>query len=233
MFKWLSRTASEFKSGFLVKAGKELKKQPTQVILVKKLLETVFLGILVLALAIGNAFLSLTDPRKLQRKVFEKNKRLIEGGLPGNPVQEGFESDSVQEGFESDSAQSFEGDSVQGSVQLAFGEAKPANFGKPAEANSFELHAEKERVLHLSKRISRMENLLLKLDNSKFVAQKINGTNLGQKLSDFEEFKQNTGLEIAALKQRLDKIQPVKGKKNNVTNISDEKLRRLVFRTSN
>lgn len=162
------------------------------------MLVTVFLSVMIVALALGNAFLSLAGPKRL----FLAKSGLREEELP------------------------------EGSERVFSGEAlKPALAGPvqvPARGSS-----DSERIAFLGKRIERLEQLLLKIDNSKFVAQKINATNLFQKLKELEQFKQDTRLEIAALKQRLDRVQPVKAKqKKNFPEISDEKLRRIVFRST-
>lgn len=176
------------------------------------MLVTTFLAVLILALAIGNAFLSLTDPKRLQQKMLG-------------------ESNSFSSGSESLDAQNSLNRTIQ-EIQGHQSFQKPAKKGQ-SQGISFELAAERERITYLNKRISRLEQLLLTINNSKFVAQKINGTNLGQKLSDLEQFKQNTKLEIAALRQRLDKIQPAKReRKPRIPNISDKKLREIVFRAS-
>jgi hypothetical protein len=152
------------------------------------MIETLFLVVLIVALAMGNAFLSLTSPKRLAKMSNGTNQR-----TQNQPLLPADES-----------------------------------------GLSFEERAERERVNYLSRRIERLEQLLLKLNKSDFLAQKINSTNLSQKLEELEEFKQNTRLEIAALKQRLDKISPEPEKKqNNVPEISDEKLREIVFRASN
>ncbi len=176
------------------------------------MLVTTFLAVLILALAIGNAFLSLTDPKRLQQKMLKES----------NSFPQGSEGLDAQDSFNGEIPE------MQGSQSFQ----KPAKK-RQSQDISFELAAERERIAHLNKRISRLEQLLLKINNPKFVAQKINGTNLGQKLSDLEQFKQNTKLEIAALRQRLDKIQPVKNKrKPRIPNIGDRKLREIVFRAS-
>ncbi len=150
------------------------------------MLETLFLAVLIIALAMGNAFLSLTSPKRLAKMAQGKNQASQEMVCPSEPEL------------------------------------------------SFEDRAEKERIEYLGRRIERLEQLLLKLDKSDFVAQKINTTNFSQKLEELEEFKQNTRLEIAALKQRLDKIQPESKKRPKpAPNLSDEKLREIVFRASN
>jgi len=160
---------------------------------------TTFLTVLILALALGNVFLSVASPQRLQKLAKESPKRQKQGL-----------------------------DSSQTSLQNSLSQESES------QAMSFEEQAEKEKIGYLYKRIDRLEQLLLKLDSSKFVAQKINGTNLGQRLQEFDEFKQNTKLEIAALKQRFDKMQPVKkSNEKKASEISDEKLRDLVFRASN
>lgn len=98
----------------------------------------------------------------------------------------------------------------------------------------FEEAAEKERIGLLNKRIDRLESLLLKINGTKFLGKKLNGTVLGQKLVDFNEFKDNTKLEIAALKQELARVKNqlgIKERKNPGEDypISDEKLHELVF----
>ncbi len=151
---------------------------------------TLFLAVLIVALFLGNVFLSLTDPKRLKRAA----------------------------GAEPALEQSFE--------------LRPEEMAL-AEPVSFEGNAAKEKMDYLNKRVDRLEQLLLKIDNSKFIAQKLNATNLYQKLNGLDEFKQNTRLEIAALKQRIDKVQPApKAKKVKVPEISDENLKEIVFRAS-
>lgn len=163
------------------------------------MLETIFLAVLVLALLLGNAFLSV-----IARK---DSGRMPE---PEMPVQDGFEDRALEQ-------------------PPVLEQSFPAFKTRP----SFEEDAQSERIEYLNRRIARLEQLLLKINGSKPIAEKINGSTLSQKLSDLNEFRQSTRLEIAALKQRLDKVQPVESRpKSNVPEISDEKLRDLVFRAS-
>lgn len=120
-----------------------------------------------------------------------------------------------------------------GKLGLAVQESDAESNEMQESQLSFEQAADKERIRMLNKRIERLEQLLLKINNSKFIARKLNGTGLYQKLSNFDQFKQDTKLEIAALRQRLDRIQPQKKKpKPDLPKISDEKLRDLVFRAT-
>jgi len=170
------------------------------------LIATIFLSVLVLALVLGNVFLSLASPKRLQS--------LSQGSDFGQPEQCQPEQET---------------ESGQASVQDSFSEARDQPLPRPDFKNT----AEKERVNHLNKRIERLEELLLKINNSKFLAQKLNGTKLSQRINEFDSFKQNTKLEIAALRQRLDKVQPQKKKfKQPVPDISNEKLKQLVFRST-
>ena len=185
------------------------------------MLETVFLSVLIVALALGNVFLSLTDPKRLLAARTRQN--------PGNGP--GFENGP---GLENGLAQSNILDEFREAGESSQAAESRGSFGQVGEGrDSFEQAADRERVRHLNKRIERLEQLLLKINNSKFVAQKINGTNLYSKLRDLNQFKQDTGLEIAAMRQRLDKIQPLeKASKPKLSEISDKKLRDLVFRAS-
>ncbi len=162
----------------------------------------------------GNAFLSLTDPKRIEKMADKMRKESLSGKnliAPNNALVAPDASD-------------FQNDLVQTSVQDSYSEAMPeTTFGQKASM---------EKIAYLTKRITRLEELLLKINNSQFLVQKLNGTNLSQKITEFETFRQNTKLEVAALKQRLDKIAPVKKKpKLNIPEISDKKLHDLVFRS--
>ncbi len=153
------------------------------------MLITVFLSVLVLALALGNLFLSITEPKGLQSRAKQENNSSLQ---------------------------------IQQETAL------------PATGDDFQRMADRERVRMLNKRIDRLENLLLRINNARFVAKKLNGTNLIQKLNGFEEFKQNTRLEIAALKQQLASMQKNKPKatRKAVPETDDEKLHKLVYHSA-
>ena len=173
----------------------------------RTLITTVFLSVLILALAFGNAFLSLTGRKRLLS---------ARAGLKQSDLPEGSEGIFLN------------------GREPVFSEPRMQPGLPEAKGVSFRASADSERLAFLGKRIERLEQLLLKIDKSKFVAQKINGTDLFQRLKELEQFKQDTRLEIAALKQRLDRIRPVKERpKNPVPEISNEKLRRIVFRSTN
>ncbi|MCX6799260.1 MAG: hypothetical protein NTW59_04160 [Candidatus Diapherotrites archaeon] len=91
-----------------------------------------------------------------------------------------------------------------------------------------------DRVKMLSGRIERLENIILRLNNKQFVAKKINGTSLYQKINDLETFKQDAKLEIAALKQQLAAIMPPEARraKKETVEIEPEQLHRFVFRSA-
>lgn len=188
------------------------------------MITTVFLSVLILALALGNIFLSLTSPKRLQREESQAD----EGEFETASVQDSF----IDTSQKVDDVESQEVDDGESQEVEGVKEAEPGEIGKSRKA-SFEENAGMEKMDYLNKRVERLEQLLLKINNSKFVAQKINGTNLGQKLADLNEFKQNTRLEIAALKQRLDKVAPQEKKpKEKIPDISDEKLREIIFRAN-
>ena len=136
--------------------------------------ETLFLTVLVIALGLGNVFLSLTDPKRIE-KLITANKE------DQNPVSE-LGQTTVQDSFsEADNNLENGGFAVRGKV-----------LNGSHKYNSLDSEADKERIIYLGKRIDRLEQLLLKLNKSDFVAQKINSTNFGQKLSDLDAFKQKT-----------------------------------------
>jgi len=197
---------------------------------------TTFLAVLVLALAFGNIFLSLTSPKRLERMVEMAREK---AGIEASGQCQGEETDAAGQAGHSLNKEdaSFE---PQPARENGFSPETPCPEeilpvpGPSLEDSSFEDQAERERVSCLGKRIERLERLLLKINNSAFIAQKLDGTNLAQRLKDLDLFKQNTRLEIAALRQRLDEIQPPKPReKQNIPDISDEKLHDLVFRVSN
>jgi len=165
---------------------------------------TLFLVVLIVGLVLGNVFLSLTSPRRIQRALMAEN------GLQ----ELSSESDFVPYNAPSSTSAEFD---------------QPPMIAPP----SLEQQVVKDRFVHLNKRMDRMEQLLLKINESKFLAQKLNGTNLVQKLNKVDKFQQTTKLEIAALNQRLDKILPEKKRvKKPGPGISDEKLREIVFRSA-
>ncbi len=191
------------------------------------MIATIFLSVLILALFLGNAFLSLTDPKRL--KVAAKQQ---ENNIPQNDFD--LESqqvhETVQQKYDFQEAEEIQGNESRTLVAKSKYEGNEFN----AKPIPLEESSQIERVDYLNRRIARLEQLLLKLNGNGVIAQKINTTELNQKLENLGEFKQNTKLEIAALKQRLDKIQPLeKKKKQNIPEISDKKLRDLVFRASN
>ena len=160
------------------------------------MLETVFLGVLVLALLLGNAFLSITSPKRA--------RRMPEGEMPELDALAGraFPQQAVS------------GQSAFESHALAQPPVLEQSFPAFETKSSFEEDVESERIDYLNRRMARLEQLLLKINGSKPIAEKINGSTLSQK-------------------QRLDKVHPVERKaKGNVPEISDEKLRDLVFRAS-
>jgi len=152
------------------------------------MLVTVFLVVLIIALAFGNILLSLLKPPMPE----QPHPSTVENSTLENPRQGVFK-------------------------------ANPA----------FELAADKERIQMLNKRIDRLESMLLKINGAKFLGKKLNGTVLGQRLNEFSEFKGNTKLEIAALKQELAALKSklgVQGKKSKTDYaISNKKLHNLVF----
>lgn len=178
--------------------------------------ETVFLSVLVVALALGNVFLSLLGPKRL---------RVLAGKKGEQEAEQGFGQSSVQDSFS-------EAAYLNGPSEVkAFAVRGQVSNGLKCK-NSFDSEADKERIRHLGRRIDRLEQLLLKINSGDFLAQKVNATNFGQKLSDLEEFKQKTRLEIASLKQRLDDVKPVSEKKRQeLPKLSDQRLHELVFRT--
>ncbi len=208
----------------------------------EKMVVTIFLSVLILALFLGNAFLSLTDPKRLKAAA---KQREINGTDTTNSIETINGSETVLE------SQQYAQEEVRETVQQKYNfqeteeiqnneskilVAKSKYDGNTSLTKSIPLEesSQVERVDYLNRRIARLEQLLLKLNGNGSIAQKINTTELTQKLDSLGEFKQNTTLEIAALKQRLDKIQPVeKKKKQNIPKISDKKLRDLVFRASN
>ena len=205
------------------------------------MLVTVFLSVLILALAMGNIFLSLTGTKRLEKVGQEGNGQLVfDNGFVQSDVQDSF-SEALPDADNGNSISFDKAENGGAGNSLSFGQAKgkssapsfqQADSGA-GKGPSFEQAAAGEKMAYLNKRLERLEQLLLKIDNSKFLAQKLNSTSLSKKLSGLDEFKQNTRLEIAALKQRLDKVQPVKkAKKPKVQDISDKKLRELVFRSS-
>ena len=153
---------------------------------------TVFLSVLILALAMGNAFLSVTSPSKIVPKA---------------------KQDTGKQGF------------------VAAGKLRKGQ-GSPG----FESEADAERMRMLHKRIDRLESLLLRINNTNFVAQKLNGTNLVQKLNGFEEFKQNTKLEIEALKQQLSAVKKDSGIKakprEEIPDVPESQLHDLIFHSA-
>ncbi len=146
------------------------------------MLVTIFLGILIVALILGNIFLSIAKPKKIEEALLreigrKENSRALLQQMQNNK-------------------------NIAASNQLLQqGKIRPAFVS--AEQPDFQQMAEMERTRMLNKRVDRLESLLLKINGAKFVSYKLNRTNLAQKLSGLEEFKQNTELQIAALKQQL------------------------------
>ena len=146
------------------------------------MLVTIFLGILIVALVLGNIFLSIAKPKKIEEALL----REIGGKENSMALLQQMQNNK----------------NIAASNQLLQqGKIRPAFVS--AEQPDFQQMAEMERTRMLNKRVDRLESLLLKMNGAKFVSYKLNGTNLAQKLSGLEEFKQNTSLEIAALKQQL------------------------------
>lgn len=178
--------------------------------------ETIFLTVLVIALALGNVFLSLLNPKRLERLSKAGEMQDGDSGLGQASVQDSFSESRISNEFPIGSQSTDRSKMLDDST----------------EKQDFDSNANRERIRYLGKRIDRLEQLLLKLNKSDFVAKKINSTNLGHKLSDIDKFKQKTRLEIAALKQRLDKVQPAaRRSKELIPDISDKRLHELVFRT--
>ena len=146
------------------------------------MLVTIFLGILIAALILGNIFLSIAKPKKIEEALLreigsKENSRALLQQMQNNK------------------------NIAASNHLLQQGKIRPAFVS--AEQPDFRQMAEMERARMLNKRVDRLENLLLKMNGAKFVSYKLNGANLEQKLSGLEEFRQNTSLEIAALKQQL------------------------------
>ena len=206
------------------------------------MIATIFLSVLILALFLGNAFLSLTDPKRLR---VAAKKREINGIAKTNCTEAINGSETILEN------QQYAKEEVQETVQQKYNfqktdeikddkirtlvaKSKYERNNTLAKSIPLEESSQIERVDYLNRRIARLEQLLLKINGNGSITQKISTTELTQKLNSLGEFKQNTKLEIAALKQRLDKIQPVEKKKTeNIPELRDEKLRDLVFRASN
>lgn len=177
------------------------------------MIETIFLIVLIFALVLGNIFLSLTSPKRLEKMAQKANEKNLARSQENSSIGQSTLGNwqESQSRLTAEHSQTFQ--------------AKESDFAEDLE---------KEKANYLTKRIERLEQLLLKINNSKFIAQKLDATNLAQKLKDFDEFKQNTRLEIAALRQRLDKSHPQKEEvKQPIPDISDDKLHDLVFRVSN
>ncbi len=166
---------------------------------------TTFLGVLILAFFLGNVFLSITSPKRLQKQ--------FQGELDEVTQEE------MEAGF------------VQASSQPVG--AAVASAGTVPNQASFEQRLGFEKRALLNKRVDRLEQILLKLSSSNVLAQKLDATTFSKKMDGYSKFKETTRLEIAALKQRLDKVQPVSKKAKKNIEISDKKLRDLVFRASN
>ncbi len=204
------------------------------------MIATIFLSVLILALFMGNAFLSLTDPKRLKAMAKQQEINGVETGLESRQyvqeelpiVQETMRP--VQEAVQQKYDFSETGE-ITGTGQRALVvRSKYAGSLPVVKPMPLEEATQIERVEYLNKRITRLEQLLLKLNENGSISQKINTADFNQKLNSLSEFKQNTRLEMAALKQRLDKIKPVEKKsKPNISEISDKKLRDLVFRASN
>ncbi len=141
------------------------------------MLVTVFLSVMVLALVLGNVFLSVTKPGNAAAHLQATNP--LE-----NELQQTFQNSA-------------------------------------SSKQAFEQAADRERTRMLNKRIDRLESLLLRINNAKFVARKLNGTNLVQRLNGFEQFKQDTRLEIAALKQQLAALKKNEGEGLNQNKEAD------------
>ena len=166
------------------------------------MLETVFLGVLIIALALGNAFLSLAPKKKAANGFGVQGQDINNGLLPSN--------------------------------ETAFpGQSSGAKLPAPSQrATAFEKELEREKIAFLGKRMARLEQLLLKMNSNGFLAQKLDNSNLGQRLKSLEEFKEKTRLEVAALKQRLDNSVPAEKRQvEAIPAVSNEKLHSLVFRS--
>ncbi len=59
----------------------------------------------------------------------------------------------------------------------------------------------------LYKRVDRIENLLLQLNNSDEVLRKLAELKISQRVSELSDFRQSAKLELASLKERLDSIE--------------------------
>ena len=107
------------------------------------------------------------------------------------------------------------------------------NFETKERSKDFEDISRNEKLNYLNKRMNRLENLLLRVNNTQFLGKKLNGTKLFQKVNDLDEFRQNAKLEIAALKQEFAKIKKSNGEpekeKKQEEDIDEEKIHRLIY----
>ncbi len=78
---------------------------------------------------------------------------------------------------------------------------------KPQVFSSGQSFSPSDSVSLLSRRVDRIENLLLKLNNSAEVSSKLAEMKLSQRVSELYDFRQSAKLELAGLKERLDSIE--------------------------
>jgi predicted nuclease with TOPRIM domain len=141
------------------------------------MLETLFLGVLIIALIIGNLLLFFTNP---------KNSSNF---MPKN-------STSLQEELKQQVLFSSKNNEIQQSI--------PSTVIEEAYLNQSKIRALEEKIRLAHYRLNDLEKTIK--NNNNFLIQKLDFSRFEKKLKQFEEFKSNTVIELAALKQIINEL---------------------------
>lgn len=166
-----------------------------------------FLTVLIIALVIGNVLLSLTSPNK--------------STAVKSPTE------NVKSSVSTNSSIYSNGNGSSNSIGLS----NSINSTPLYNSSAF------DQLNQLNRRIDRVENLLLKINNSDEVAIRFAELKLTQKVNDLVEYRQNSRIEIEALKEKISAIEetflphssekPLPSRENFSEN-DDEKFQRKI-----
>lgn len=172
----------------------------------------IILGSAVLLLAAANGYVFLKKPEQKRPTIRQmaKTGRLIPRAV------------SVQENYSEEIIEDENGDLPAGANEIM--QANPALFDR--------------RIDIINKRISRLENILLKLENGGTLERELEISTVAKRLDRLDDFRRDMKIEIEALKQHISRIQK-NGNGIKIVSESKEKdaelskrIHDLVFRAS-
>ena len=180
---------------------------------------TVFLLVLIFALILGNVFLSIATPAQssdLQGLIGKADMlKLSNADGQNNPTldyPENLDNLAVPDTASFSSAGGINADDN-------------TSLDLPLDLSSVSMGSEE-----LIRRIDRIERILINFNNPSFFNKKLVDTEFYEKLEGFRDFKNDSRIQIAALKQQLEKIHPAKTKnKNTVSSTEAKRIHELAY----